>query len=288
MPSNIPAARPTGCANTVGVGLERFYQSVRQMNRPKLIDGTAANISATADKVWMRTCGRKRNRSLKIWPDEFTLFVIFAAAFIALASHFDGQIVIYISRTDSAFFAFLRSVTDAAKSHYYLIPAALIMTIISSCDWQCRALQRQKLLIRAYERAAFIFASIIGPGIIVNIIKQFVGRGRPRTFDEFGPYVYSPLEFSHVFQSFPSGHSATAGSIGMIIALYIPIIRWPALILFAVLAFARVTANAHYLSDVIAGYTFGAMATLVLARWLSSRATMFYLKPSEIFPSLRC
>jgi undecaprenyl-diphosphatase len=254
----------------------------------KYFDGMACNIRTMAEKVRIRTCGRRRNRALKIWPDEFTLFVIIAAAFTALASHFDGHIAIYMKRTDSFIFAFLRSVTDAAKSHYYLIPAALIMTTISACDWRCRALQQQKLLIRSYERAAFIFASILGPGIIVNIIKQFIGRGRPHTMDEFGPYIYSPFEFTHIFQSFPSGHSATAGSIGMIIALYIPAIRWPVLFFFAVLAFARVTANAHYLSDVITGYCFGALATLVLARWLASRATMFHQRPWEIFPNLKC
>lgn len=272
----------------MGVKLERVYHSVRQINRPKMFDDTALNISATADKVWMRSCGRRRNNGLKIWPDEFTVFVVLAAAFVFLAGHFDGHISLYMRHTNSEFFAFLRSVTDAVKAHYYLIPAALIMVIISSCDWRCRNLQRQKLLVRSYERAAFIFVAILGPGIIVNIIKQCVGRGRPRTFDEFGPYVFSSFEFSHVFQSFPSGHSATAGSIGMIIALYMPAIRWPALIAFSFLAFARVAANAHYLSDVIAGYLIGAMMTLVFARWLASRSAMFRLEPNALFPVLKC
>ena len=249
--------------------------------------GVVGRIHLTARTVWRRVFREKRNQQISVWPRRATVFVFIAAALIALASQFDGDIAVYFKATRSWFFQFLRVVTDAAKTHYYLIPALLIMTIVSSISWQSRSFSAHKMLVRSYERAAFIFVAIIVPGIFVNIVKQLVGRGRPRTYDEFGAYVFSPFEFTYQFQSFPSGHAAAAGSIGMIIALYVPALRWPALIFAGALAFARVAAGAHYLSDVMAGYLFGAISTLVFARWLASRAIVFSMVTDATFPKLK-
>ena len=256
--------------------------------------GEAANASRivgrirfAARTIWGRISRPKRNLAVSVWPKFSAIFVVLAAILIGFASQFDAEVTHFMTTTHNGFLHFLRAVTDAAKTHYYLIPALIIMTIISSMDWHARSFSAHKLLVRAYERAAFVFVAIIVPGIFVNIVKQVVGRGRPRTFDEFGAYVFSPFEFSHQFQSFPSGHATAAGSIGMIIALYFPALRWPALILAGLLAFARVPVKAHYLSDVMTGYLIGAVATLIFARWLGSRALMFNLLPDATFPKLK-
>lgn len=250
--------------------------------------GVVKSISIAASTIWGRISRSKRHQAINVWPEHATVFAVLAAAFIALAAHFDGQITSFMASTDNWFLrVYMRAITDAAKSHYYLIPALMIMTIISSMDWRTKQLTAQKMLVRAYERAAFIFVSIIVPGIFVNIVKQLVGRGRPYTYDEYGAYVFSPFEFMHKFQSFPSGHATTAGALGMIIALYFPSIRWPALILAGVLAFSRVAVRAHYLSDAMTGYLIGMIATLIFARWLASRALMFNLQPGTIMPALK-
>ena len=255
--------------------------------KPGSAPGAAGRIRLTAQTVWRRVFREQRNQQLSLWPEHALLFVVLAAAFIALAAHFDGDLAQQMAGPRNWFFNFLRAVTDAAKSHYYLIPALLIMTIISTQNWRARSLSAKKLLMRAYERAAFIFIAIAIPGIFINIVKQLIGRGRPRTFDEFGAYVFSPFEFTHVFQSFPSGHATTAGSLGMIIALFHPKFRWPTLIIAGFLAFARVPANAHYLSDVMTGYMIGTVSTLLFARWLASRAIMFAPGTSSTFPRLK-
>lgn len=276
-----------------GLAEGRERHSLRK-NQAKPLDGSesqlgvAGRIRLAARTIWGRIVRPKRNGSISVWPEHGTVFIVLAAAFIALAAHFDGQITNFMAQTDNWFLrTYMRAITDAAKSHYYLIPALMIMTVISSMDWTTRNVSAQKLLVRAYERAAFVFVSIIVPGIFVNIVKQLVGRGRPRTFDEYGAYVFSPFEFTHQFQSFPSGHATTAGAIGMLIALYFPALRWPALILAGVLAFARVAVRAHYLSDAMTGYLIGTVATLIFARWLASRAIMFNLAPGAILPTLK-
>lgn len=256
-------------------------------SKPAAVPGAAGRIQLTAETVWRRIFREKRNQQVAIWPEHTLLLVVITAAFIALAAHFDGDLAQQMAGPRNWVFNFLARVTDAAKSHYYLIPALLIMTIISIQDWSARSLKVQKLLVRAYERAAFIFVAIAIPGIFINIVKQLVGRGRPRTFDEFGAYVFSPFEFTHHFQSFPSGHATTAGSLGMIVALYYPAFRRPTLVIAGFLAFARVPANAHYLSDVMTGYLIGSLATLLFARWLASRAIMFTPGSSSIFPRLK-
>lgn len=266
---------------------DRAKQKNQLLDLPKPAPGPVGRINLTAHKLWYRIFRSKRNRQISVWPDHAELFVVIATAFVVLAAQFDGDIAQQMVGLSHWFPKFLKSITDAAKSHYYLIPAFLIMTVISTQDWRSRSLSAQKMLVRAYERAAFIFFAIAIPGILINIAKQLIGRGRPPTFDEYGAYVFSPFEFTHHFQSFPSGHATAAGSLGMIVALYFPRLRWPALILAGLLAFARVPANAHYLSDVMAGYLIGTFATLLIARWLASRATMFRMNPTALFPQLK-
>lgn len=253
----------------------------------RAMPGPAGRIGLTATNFWRRVFRDKRHSHITVWPKYASIFVVLAGVLIAFTAQFDGQIAQQFARPQQWFFKFLRAITDAAKSHYYLVPALLIMVIISMQDWNQRNLRAKKILLRAYERSAFIFIAIAIPGIFINIVKQLIGRGRPRTFDEFGAYVFSPFEFTHVFQSFPSGHATTAGSLGMIIALYYPEFRWPTLIIAGFLAFARVPANAHYLSDVMTGYLIGTLATLLFARWLASRAIMFAPSSPNIFPRLK-
>lgn len=199
----------------------------------------------------------------------------------------DGQLVRWLvhDRVWPAFSA-LALITDAAKSTVYIVGSLLLVCVIGLLDWPQIGARTRRTLLALYGRAAFVLFAIIGPGIAINIVKQFVGRGRPRTLDEYGPYVFHPFQFDYAFQSWPSGHSTTSGSLAMILMLWYPAARLPIAIAFAILASARTAANAHYPTDVIAGLTIGMLSTLALARWLARRHAVFRLGDNNLFPRL--
>jgi membrane-associated phospholipid phosphatase len=115
----------------------------------------------------------------------------------------------------------------------------------------------------------------LGAGLVADTIKLFIARTRPHATEEaattFETFVASFPAFrseaiaggyGHHVQSFPSGHSATAVGLAIALSVLYPRGRWlfPAFAALAMLQ--RLDADAHYLSDVLAG---GAVACLVSA-----------------------
>jgi undecaprenyl-diphosphatase len=97
-------------------------------------------------------------------------------------------------------------------------------------------------------------------------LKYAVDRPRP-------PHPIIDLPSS---PSFPSGHATTAFAAAVATAMLIPSLRWPALILAALVSFSRVYLGVHYPIDIIAGAVLGAAvgyAVTSLARrlWLRPR-----------------
>ena len=119
----------------------------------------------------------------------------------------------------------------------------------------------------------------LGAGLLADCLKVVgIERLRPaaaldRELDHtFGPWL--PLLFhdstlggyGHPFQSFPSGHSATAAGLAIALAALYPRGRW-LFVLFAALAcIQRVDALAHYPSDILAGAAIGCLIGAILAR----------------------
>ena len=89
------------------------------------------------------------------------------------------------------------------------------------------------------------------------MLKIVFGRARPRLIDQFGAHHFDPLTFGYLNASFPSGHATTVGAIVGILMVWYP--RWSLLIVELGLFFAatRIAAEAHYPSDVVAGFLLG-------------------------------
>jgi membrane-associated phospholipid phosphatase len=153
------------------------------------------------------------------------------------------------------------------KSQWELVPAGLLVLILITGRWKIVPPAVRAAWAEIGALAAYIFFAIAGSGILVNILKQIIGRGRPPTFDEHGALALHPFEFVHRFQSFPSGHATTAGALIAIGFLVFP--RWRiGFLLFGLLMSAsRVVVAAHYPSDILAGLIFGYAFSL----WLAGR-----------------
>ena len=124
-------------------------------------------------------------------------------------------------------------------------------------------------------------------GLFVNVVKMLFGRARPRLIDQVGAHYFDPLTFGYLNASFPSGHSTTVGAIVGILMVWFP--RWSLLIVELGLFFAatRIAAEAHYPSDVVAGFVVGLFFSIGLARWLAGRGVVFRFVPGKILPVRR-
>lgn len=214
---------------------------------------------------------------------QIFILSIFATLFAAI---FDPYFRPFSGPAPNVALQFLRDITDVAKSGWYIVPAVIVIAIIGLLDWHALRHATRRTLLTAYGQAAFILASVAVPGITVNIIKQFVGRARPGMVDEAGIYGFSPFQFEHAYQSFPSGHATTAGSLAVILMLWHPRARMPLFLAMVMLACGRIPAGAHYPSDVVAGFSLGAIMTLIIARWLARRRAVFKFRDRELFPVL--
>lgn len=107
-------------------------------------------------------------------------------------------------------------------------------------------------------------------GSLCNVFKgTVIARTRPRAFDlelsiweSFG----SPLPIlwdsgyeitASDFQSFPSGHAATAAGLCVALTFFYPRARWFFLVMLGLACLQRIVVGAHYPSDVLVGTAVG-------------------------------
>ena len=117
------------------------------------------------------------------------------------------------------------------------------------------------------KKALYVLGSVAISGLIVDIIKPIIGRARPKELLHYHFYGFDPLTFKASFWSMPSGHSATAFSGFVALALLYPKYRYLFLALATLTALSRVLLTKHYLSDVLIGSTIGALTAI----WLYKR-----------------
>jgi membrane-associated phospholipid phosphatase len=259
-------------------------------------DGAAGNKPArnglvkrgvtTTRRLWFRLSRPVSRGMPAVWSAHMVTFSIVAVLITLFVSIFDPLVQPFAYQSQYPMLRFMVSVTDAAKSGWYIVPAVIVIAIIGLLDWQKITRKSRKALMAAYGQAAFIFVSVAATGIATNIIKQFVGRARPRLIADTGAYGFYPFQFDAAYQSFPSGHATTAGALAVILMLWHPGAKWPLFVVMAALASARIPAGAHYPSDVVAGYSIGAIFTLAFARWLARRRAVFTFRHQGPFPVL--
>lgn len=130
----------------------------------------------------------------------------------------------------------------------------------------------------------FFFTSIAATGIAVLIVKYSLGFSRPSVD---GERVMRLLAFRPSHAAFPSGHSTTAAAFALSLTLLwrpLAVVVWP----FALaIGASRVMVNAHRVSDVVAGLSFGAWGTLFVAIWFARRGRLFRLSESGLPLPLR-
>ena len=205
------------------------------------------------------------------WLDPRPLIVltmIVLLVCIVLMVTIDKPAAFFIDRTMSAAgVQFWRDVSRLGKADTHLV-----ILVVLYLGGRALFLWTAPLgIARWYAHLAriglFGLASYALSGAVVQILKNILGRYRPKHLIQDGVYGFSPFSPDWSFNSFPSGHSQSAFTIACVLSLVFPRATWFFLTLAATIAFSRVLNGAHFPSDIIFGSYVGIVSVLLVRRY---------------------
>jgi undecaprenyl-diphosphatase len=135
----------------------------------------------------------------------------------------------------------------------WAVPVFYVLTMIGG-GWGLLVLLPFILRRTSRVGALWLGGSVISVSILVSMIKPLVGRLRP--CDALG-WCSAIAVSSPGGHSFPSGHAAGSFAFGTFVALRIPKLGVPALLLSTLIAWSRCMLGVHYPSDVLGGAVLG-------------------------------
>ena len=164
------------------------------------------------------------------------------------------------------------AITDFGRSGWILVPTGGLILIVALLASPALEHMTRGVLAMLVVRIGFIFIAVGLPGLLVTIVKRWIGRVRPSAQ---GPFAYEPFSWRPEYASLPSGHTTTAFAALVAIGAVFPRAR-PFLWGYALLiAASRIVVTAHYASDVIAGAAVGAFGALLVRDWFARRRLGF-------------
>lgn len=169
-------------------------------------------------------------------------------------------------------------VTDYGLSDWVLIPSLALMILLRLAMFPMRGVWRQATGEMAMI-SAFVFLGVGVPGLMTNLLKRLVGRARPTEFDSAGAFSFQNVLNDWTFQSFPSGHSATATAMAFTIGfLWRPL--FPVLLVIGiVVAISRVPVGMHYPTDILAGVVVGMLGAYLIRNVFARKGWLFTQLP---------
>jgi len=203
---------------------------------------------------------------------QFTLFITLTLLLIVLSYFYiDKSVSLYFIEHADTYKAYGKEVSKLGESHWYI--GIALIGIVYYKFIKTHKLYKQRFLFLLY---ANLFS-----GIISVVAKIIIGRFRPWKLengeDGFGFLIGQNPDFSFLenlkyqvdmlvqnsthYSSFPSGHSLTVFTFMMILfpkQYYL----WITITLLGVSA--RILANDHFVSDVLAGILLGIISTLFI------------------------
>jgi membrane-associated phospholipid phosphatase len=185
--------------------------------------------------------------------------------------------VLLVMFVDRPLTRFLAGTNPAIRSAGHLlgvgfgVPFALGLTLVLLVLYVFRVHIRRRPLAREWP-LLFVPVSTLSALVLVHALKIVFGRYRPELFLSSGTYGFDFGRVGAGYDSFPSAHATTGFALLVAVTLVRPRLRLPLMVLATLLAAARVVANAHFLSDVVAGSLLGiSIAVLVHAAFSTRR-----------------
>jgi undecaprenyl-diphosphatase len=122
---------------------------------------------------------------------------------------------------------------------------------------------------RLYEVAKYSFVGFITSGLVSQILKHLIGRGRPRLtahLDHLNPLIFLGPTLQKKYDALPSGHAAAAFCVAYIFSKFFPRYKVIFYLLAVSVGLHRMEELAHFPSDILAGAFIG----LVVGRFITS------------------
>ena len=149
-----------------------------------------------------------------------------------------------------------------------------------------RSRKWQRILIAA------MLASTVA-GLTINISRLTTGRTRPGADKKIeqgfhGPWADGQLTIGkHAYNSFPSGHTATAFGFAGVILFASPGVGLVAMAIAGLIAFSSVMVDAHHLSDVTVSTLIALTVAWLTWRWVEKSGDEVWAKFLKKLQSLR-
>ena len=219
---------------------------------------------------------RSKKRSVTITQPDWALIIAATASLIAIGMLFiDVAANHWRVALSPEVYDLFQTITRFGKSENYLVPSGLAVVATAILPWERLTMGAKAALCQLQMAGLFIFLSVAGAGLTNNVLKILIGRARPKYFEQFGSLHFEAPGFGYGFQSFPSGHSTTAGAMAIALTLLFPRLKGLWICIGLWIAGSRIVVGAHYPSDVVAGFAYGATFTWLLAKYSTKRRFLF-------------
>ena len=160
----------------------------------------------------------ERVQRLAVYEKAALALSVLVFAFLII----DPLVLGVVREFDPATRTFFRGLTNLGKSSWILILSgglALLFTWLGAKQLSRRRIAGYNL---TRQLLLFLFATIALSGVGVSLLKNILGRARPKLFDQLGPVEFQPFTFDYDFASFPSGHATTTGALAGVLAIVWP------------------------------------------------------------------
>ncbi len=215
----------------------------------------------------------------KPWPlglsrSSWPYFVVSVVLILAVLAFIDVPVSRGAIAWPDAWRAPFFFITDYGLSDWILIPSLVLMVLLRLAMFPLRGVWQHACGELALI-SAFVFVGVGAPGLITNLFKRLIGRGRPSEFEEAGAFSFQNFVNDWTFQSFPSGHSATAVATAFVIGFMWPALFPVLLVVGLVVSISRVPVGAHYPTDVFAGIIVGMLGAYLVRNIFARNGWLF-------------
>ncbi len=210
----------------------------------------------------------------RLWP-LFCLGVVLGVALLSQVDVWASRGAIGWPEQWRAPFFFI---TDYGLSDWILIPSLVVLILAVPAMLLLKRLPR----LVAGEIAllsSFIFLGVAIPGLIANLLKRLIGRGRPDEFANVGAFFFRNFSNDWQYQSFPSGHATTAIALAFVIGFLRPSLFPVFFVVGAIVSLSRVPVGMHYPTDVFGGLIVGMLGAYLVRNVFARRGWLFVTEP---------
>lgn len=124
-----------------------------------------------------------------------------------------------------------------------------------------------------------MFVSIAGAGLVASLLKNILGRARPKLFDTVGHFDFQFFAFKSDYVSIPSGHATAIFAFVTVVAIFWPRGRLFLYTLAGWIALSRVFIGVHYFTDAVLGAILGIVFPYLVRDRFAARRWLFDYAP---------